>query len=364
MKLFGFSMEKVSAKRMIKVSTFVIAVGLIAGMGVPTQGNAGDLTVVSWGGAYQEAQRKAFFNPFTKKTGNKILDESYNGEMAKIKAMVEMGKVSWDVVQVEAPQLINACDEGLLEIIDWSKIGKKSDYIPGTVMGECGVGTIVWTYIIAYDADKIKGEGPKDWADFWNVKKWPGKRGLRKIVKPSLEIALMADGVAPAEVYKVLATNEGVDRAFKKLDELKPHVIWWEAGAQAPQRLAAGDVVMTSAYNGRISAAIKEGRNFKIVWKNHLYAIDAWVIVKGSPNIDLAYDYIRLASQPENQAVLAAAIPYGPTHVKAAAAVDPKIAMDLPTFPANLEGALPADDLFWVDRIEELSERFNVWAAR
>ena len=231
-------------------------------------------------------------------------------------------------------------------------------------MGECGVGTIVWAHVIAYDADKIKGEGPKNWADFWNVKKWPGKRALRKNAKPSLEIALLADGVPAADVYKVLSSEAGIQRAFNKLDELKPHLQWWEAGAQPPQWLASGDVVMTSAYNGRISAAIKEGRNFKISWTGQNYAVDSWVIVKGSPNLDLAYDFIKFASQPENQAVSAAAVPYGPTNVKAVAAVDPKIAPDLPTYPANLVGSVATDAEWWVDHIEELSERFNVWAAQ
>ena len=340
-----------------------VAVTFLAGIAMPAISSARDLTVVGWGGSYQEAQRKAYFNPFIKKSGKKLLDESYNGEMAKIKAMVETKNVTWDVVQVEAPELINACEQGLLEIIDWSKVGSKKDFLADAV-GECGVGTIVWAFILAYDADRIKGEGPKSWADFWNVKKWPGKRALRKSAKPSLEIALLADGVAPSDVYKVLSTEAGVKRAFKKLDELKPHLQWWEAGAQPPQWLAAGDVVMTSAYNGRISAAIKEGRNFKIVWNGQCYALDSWVIVKGSPNIDQAYEFIKFASQPKTQAALSVAMPYGPTHVKAVASVDAKVAPNLPTYPANLKGSVAINTEWWVDHQEELNERFNVWAAQ
>ena len=346
-----------------KFAMLFVAVTFLAGIAMPTISNARDLTVVGWGGSYQEAQRKAYFNPFIKKTGRQLLDESYNGEMAKIKAMVETNNVTWDVVQVEAPELINACEQGLLEIIDWGKVGSKKDFIPDAV-GECGVGTIVWAFILAYDADRIKGEGPKSWADFWNVKKWPGKRALRKSAKPSLEIALLADGVKPADVYNVLSTEEGIKRAFKKLDELKPHLQWWEAGAQPPQWLAAGDVVMTSAYNGRISAAIKEGRNFKIVWNGQCYALDSWVIVKGSPNLDQAYEFIKFASQPQIQAVLSAEMPYGPTHVKAVASVDANVAPNLPTYPANLKGALAINTEWWVDHQAELNERFNVWAAK
>ncbi len=351
-------------KRMSILVVIIVGVAFLAGISVPADSDARELTIVSWGGSYQEAQRKAFFDPFIKKTGKKILDESYNGELAKIKAMVEAKNVTWDVVQVEAPELINACEEGLLEIIDWNRVGGKKSFIPAAAMGECGVGTIVWAFILAYDADKIKGEGPKSWADFWNVKKWPGKRGLRKSAKPALETALLADGVPAADIYKVLSTSAGIDRAFKKLDEIKPHVQWWEAGAQPPQWLAAGDVVMTSAYNGRISAAVKEGRNFKIVWNGQLYALDSWIIVKGSPNIDLAYEFINLAGKPENQAMLADTIPYGPTHVKAVASVDPKVAPNLPTFPANLKGSVAMNIEWWVEHQAELNERFNVWASK
>jgi len=157
-------MKQLSAS-MLKFAMVLIAGSLIAVIGMPNYSNARDLTVVSWGGAYQEAQRKAYFDPFMKKTGKKVLDESYNGEMAKIRAMVEADNVTWDVVQVESPELINACEQGLLEIIDWSRVGGKESFIPTAIMGECGVGTIVWAHVIAYDADRIKGEGPKNWAD-------------------------------------------------------------------------------------------------------------------------------------------------------------------------------------------------------
>ena len=362
MRQFKFWRKKLSAKSMLKLIVMVIAVGLIGAIGLPTQSDARDLTVVSWGGSYQEAQRKAYFDPFMKLTGKKLLDESYNGEMAKIKAMVEAKDVTWDVVQVEAPELIDACDQGLLEIIDWKRLGGKEQFIPGAVM-ECGVGTIVWATVLAYDADKIKGEGPKSWADFWNVKKWPGKRALRKSAKFSMEIALLADGVKPEEIYKVLSTSEGVQRAFKKLDEIKSYLQWWEAGAQPPQWLAAGDVVMTSVYNGRITAAVKEGRNFKIAWNGQCYAIDSWVIPKGSPNLDLAYEFIKFSSQPQNQAVSASMVPYGPTNIKAVAEVSPEVAPDLPTYPANLIGSVAIDSGWWVEHQTELNERFNVWAA-
>jgi putative spermidine/putrescine transport system substrate-binding protein len=335
---------------------------IVAALGHSAAVQARDLTVVSWGGAYQDAQRKAYFEPFMQSMDTKLLEEQYNGEMAKIKAMVDANAVTWDVVQVEAPELVRGCEEGLFETLDFGKIGGKESYMPAAVT-ECGVGTIVWSTILAYDGDKIE-DGPTSWADFWNVEKWPGKRGLRKTAKITLEFALLADGVPHDKVYEVLGTPEGVDRAFAKLDELKPHIQWWEAGSQPPQWLASGDVVMTAAYNGRISAANKEGRNFKIVWDGQVYALDSWVIVKGSPNADQAYDFLKFAGLPEHQKDLANTIPYGVTNVASIGQIDPKVAPDLPTAPDNLKTAVATDIPFWVENGEALDERFNAWAAQ
>ncbi|MBT0963085.1 ABC transporter substrate-binding protein [Denitromonas iodatirespirans] len=321
-----------------------------------------DLTVISFGGANQKAQQAAYYEPFAAASGVKIVAGEYNGEQAKIKAMVETKNVTWDVVEVESPELARGCEEGLYEKLDYSKIGNKSDYI-GKAVGECGIGTFVWSTVLAYNADKLK-QAPTSWADFWDVKRFPGKRGMRKGAKFTLEFALLADGVKPADVYTVLATPAGVDRAFKKLDELKPNIQWWEAGAQPPQMLASGDMVMSSAYNGRIAAAQAEGKNLKIVWNGSVYDVDSWAIPTGSPRIKEAYDFIRFASQAKPQSQYAALIPYGPTHQGAVGMMDAKVAADLPTAPANLKGALPSNTEFWVEYGEDLEQRFNAWAAR
>jgi putative spermidine/putrescine transport system substrate-binding protein len=323
---------------------------------------AEDLTVISFGGANQEAQVKAYYEPFQKATGITLIPVAYNGEMAKIKAMVEAGKPTWDVVEVESPELLRGCEEGLFETLDFSKIGNKDDFLASSVT-DCGIGIFVWSVVLAYNADLVKGTPPSSWADFWDVEQYPGKRGLRKGAKYTLEIALLADGVAPAEVYQVLGTKEGVERAFKKLDEIKPHIQWWEAGAQPPQMLASGDLVMSSAYNGRIDAAQKEGKNLKIVWAGNIYDVDSWAIPTGAPKMEQALQFIAFASQPENQKVYSESIAYGPTNIKAVSLIDPKMAETLPTAPANLEGAVAIDIPFWVDHGEELEQRFNTWAA-
>ena len=320
------------------------------------------LTVVNFGGANGAAQKKAYFEPFEKSGAGKIQQVEYNGEQAKIKAMVEAKKVTWDVVEVESPDVSRGCDEGLFEKMDWSKIGNKADFQPAAVH-ECGVGTFIWSTVMAYNADKLK-TAPSTWADFWNTQKFPGKRGMRKGARYNLEFALMADGVKTADVYKVLATKEGADRAFKKMTELKPSIQFWEAGAQPPQFLVAGDVAMTTAYNGRIDAAQREGKNLQIAWTGGIYDLDYWVMPKGGANKELAQKFIAMASSPDAQAEYARNISYGPTNNKALAKLDAKVLGLLPTSPANSKDALQFNIAFWADQGEALEKRFAAWSAQ
>ena len=211
-----------------------------------------DFTIAATGGTYQDAIRTLYFKPFTEKTKQPILDEVFDGGYGVIQAKVQGGNANWDVVQMEAQDLARACADGLLEQLDWEKLGGKDKYIDGAAATDCGVGSIVWATAITYDGNRLK-EGPTSWQDFWDLKKFPGKRALRKQPEYALESALLADGVSPDQIYKVLATPEGVDRAFKKLDEIKANLLWWESGAQPLQYLASGEVVMASAFNGRVT---------------------------------------------------------------------------------------------------------------
>ena len=324
---------------------------------------ARDLTVVSWGGNYQDAQRQIYFEPFAKETGKPILDESWDGGYGVLAAKLQAGTPNWDVVQVETEELALGCADGLYEPVDWAKLGGEEKFIPSAV-NECGVGAIVWTTGLGYDADKLKTP-PTSWTDFFDTKKFPGKRALRKGPKYALEFALIADGVEPKDVYTALATPEGVDRAFAKLDTIKKDLIWWESGAQPIQLLASGEVVMTSAYNGRLAGINKsEGKNFQIVWPGSIYAVDSWVVLKGSPNKDAAFDFIRFASLPENQSKLPDFIAYGLPEKDAGALLKPEVSANLPTAPANLDVSIPLNGDFWVDNVEALTTRFNAWVAQ
>jgi len=337
----------------------ILVASLLAGLTLPVF--AQQITVVNFGGANANAQKKAYYEPF-EKTGTKVVPVEYNGEQAKIKAMVETKKVTWDVVEVESPDVARGCDEGLFEKLDYSKIGNKADFLPAAVR-DCGIGIFVWSTVMAYDGDKLKN-GPKTWADFFDTKKFPGKRGMRKGARYNLEFALMADGVKSGDVYKVLATKAGADRAFKRLSELKPNIQWWEAGAQPPQFLVAGDVTMSTVYNGRIDAANREGKNLKITWTGGIYDLDYWVIPKGTPNQAAAIRFIQFASTPAAQAEYAKNIAYGPTNKNALSRLDAKVLANLPTAPANSVDALQFDLKFWADQGEQLEKRFASWAAQ
>ena len=321
-----------------------------------------NLTVISFGGATKQAQEKAYFQPFNASGACTVEAGEYNGELSKIKAMVDVGHTSWDVVEVESPELLRGCDEGLFEKLDPQRFGDQANFVPGTFT-ECGVATYVWSMVMAYDHAKL-AKGPTSWADFWNVKDFPGKRGLRKGAKYTLEIALLADGVKPDELYKVLGTPEGVSRAFAKLDQIKSNIQWWEAGAQPAQWLIAGDVVMSAAYNGRIAAAQKEGMKLSIVWPQSLFDPEYWAVVKGTPNKKLAEDFIAFASQPQAQKVFSENIPYGPVNKQTLGLLPAEVQKQLPTAEANLAQARAVDAAFWVDHGEELEQRFNAWAAR
>jgi len=342
-----------------------LAAGLLLGLGLTAGGPAAarDLTVVSWGGAYQDAQREVYFAPFEETTGTPLIDETWDGGIGVLRAKVEGGSSTWDVVQVESEELALGCEEGLFVPLDWSRIVPEEAFMAEAV-SECGAGAIVYNFVLGYDADDLGDDPPTSWADFFDTETWPGKRALRAGPKTNLEIALIADGVAPKDVYDVLRTDEGVDRAFAKLDEIRDDLIFWKAGAQPPQFLASGEVVMTSVYNGRIDAANRDdGRNFAMVWDGSLFTLDSWVILQGTPNLDQAYDLIAFMSTAERQAKLPVAIAYGVPNKKANPMIPADRLKDLPTADQNIANAIEIDTEFWLENIDRMTERFNKWAA-
>jgi len=322
------------------------------------------LTISSAGGAWQKAQHDAWYAPFAQKKGIKFIEEETTQGMARIQAMVQAKNVTDDVTTVDVAEAMSACDSGILERLDWSKIAPRENFLPGAAL-DCGMALDVYGNVLAYNTEVIKSDPPNSVLALFDTKQWPGKRGMWKSVSRSLEWALEADGVPVDQVYKVLSMPEGVDRAFRKLDTIKKDVVWWEAGAQPPQLLASHEVVMSTAWNGRIQNPIdKERAPFKIVWENQIIEYDMISIPKGSPHLDLAYKYLAYVAEPDNNARLGVFIPYGPV-VKAAAQFVPEDTLPkLPTAPDHMKNALVIDVEFWADHVEDLTKRFNAWLAK
>jgi len=332
------------------------------------------ITVVSWGGAYTASQVTAFHAPFTEQTGIVIQSTDYDGNVAPVKAQTLSGNVTWDVVDVELPDAIRLCDEGSLELIEPSALSPApdgtpavDDFLDGTLY-DCAVGNVIWATVMAYNTTAYEGEQPATMADFFDLETFPGKRGMRKTARTNMEMALMADGVAPDDVYGLLETPEGRKRAFAKLDTIKDQVVWWEAGAQPPQLLADGEVVMTTAFNGRIFNAVHaEDQPFAIVWDGQVWDIDLWVIPRGTPKKQQAMEFIRFATSTKPMAEQLSLIAYGPTRNSALPLIGkhPDYGMDMlpnaPNAEANLTTALQTDPLFWADFSVELEQQFNAW---
>lgn len=344
------------------IKTSVLAASTI---GMAAAAQADSMTITSWGGAYSTSQREAYYKPFAATTGIEVVEDEFNGELSKIKAQVEAGNVTWDVADVESAAAIQGCDEGVLEVIDWSKIPNADDFIAGSKT-ECGVGTITWASVVAFNKSAFSGAQPSTMADFFDVAKFPGKRGVRKSPKVMLEFALIADGVPAAEVYDVMETEAGIDRAFKKLGSIKDSIVWWESGSQPPQLLADGEVSMTAAWNGRIQSAIdNENQPFEIIWDGQNLDFDMWVIPKGTKNIDKAYQFIQFASSAKYMGTQHTYIGYGPvTNEAATMIVDDKLAAKLPSAPVNMKNWVPHNNEFWADNFDDLNERFLAWVAQ
>jgi putative spermidine/putrescine transport system substrate-binding protein len=350
-------------RRFYITSVFALA-GAMACFALGQPASAADeITILSTGGAWQAAQRQAWFEPFAKKMGVKVNEQEYLGDLGKIRAMVETGDVPVDLVTVETATVLQGCDSGILLRLDYSKIADRSKFLPGTAL-DCGVGLDVYGDVLAYDSTVLK-DAPTSVLDIFDNKRFPGKRAMRKFPAQNLEWALMADGVPTADVYKVLATPEGVDRAFHKLDTIKQDIVWWDAGAQPPQLLASHEVVMTTAWNGRIQNAVDhDHKPFVIVWKDQIVEYDMIAIPKGTKNQDMAYKYLAHVAEPEVNAQLGRFIPYGPVRADATPFVPADVLPKLPTAPDHMKSYLVGNVEFWGDYGEDLVKRFNAWLAK
>ena len=308
--------------------------------------SAEPITVVSWGGSYGKAQDRALFTDASNHSGIAINRES-GASMTKTCLQVQSGSVTWDLVVTGSGGAAAAAADGCLEKIDYSVVDV-SDFYPGLYTDYC-VGSDVFATVMAWNTDKYGEPGspgaPSSWADFWDVKKFPGTRAYRaNNVDGALEPALMADGVPPEKVYEVLATPEGKRRAINKIRELKPHIaVFWGSGAQQAQLMKDAEVDMSTGWNGRFDNAKKDGAKVGYTFNQALLDYDCFAMPKGAPNKEVAMRFLAEVSKPQYQANLPFYITYGPTNRKAYEMTKaPKELIEAwPSHPKNVPLMLP-----------------------
>ena len=347
------------------------------------------VVMVSWGGAYTESQKLGYGDPAAKKLGIPIDWVDYSGGLSEIKAQIAAGAITWDVIDLYAMDTIIGCDEGLFVEFDFDK-----DFPPapdGTPASEdfftampskCAVGNILYSWTYAYHDEKIGSKKPKNIKDFFNTKKWPGKRGIYKSAMHNLEIALAADGVKPgkggSKIYEILETDAGLDRAFNKIKELctdpKGGCVFWSAGAKPPELLMQGEVVMATGWNGRFfNAEIGEGAPLKQVWDAQGLDYQYMSIVKGGPNQADAMKAVAEMTSTHGLAGSAKYIAYAPwrkSSLKVIEAGEPwykdgktNMMEQMPTHPNNTKNYFLVDPIFWADNSTEIGERWEAMKA-
>lgn len=310
---------------------------------------ASQLVFASGGGKLEETYKKTVFTPFKEKTSNDIVTTANEG--AKLKAMVEQGQVEWDLMQGPAEQLIVFGRQGLFEPIDYTNIDK-ANMLDGTTE-EFFVLTDVAAYNISWNTDNLKGNPPQSWADVWA---YDGRIGLWKRPFQTLEVALLADGVALADLYPL-----DLDRAFKSLEKIKKKVVWWERGAQGAQVFLDGEVDVGAVWNGRLHQPKLDGAPVDFNFNQAIFVNDAWAIPKGAPHKKEAMELLAFALAPEQQAAFARELPYGPVNRAALALLDDKTKAALPSSEENFKKGRLLDLAFWADNSQKVTERFNSW---
>ena len=364
------------------------SIGMLAASRAARAG-AGTINLCSWGGAYQSSQVEGYEKPYTKKTGVDFnnIEKSGNGP-ALITAQAQSGNISWDIVDMLQAPAVALGDQGILASIDFDKdlapasdgTPASKDFINGSLSGDGKTGpfvsTISYSTLFCYNKTAFATDHPpKTVKDVFDLKNFPGRRGLEKVPYGNLEWALYADGVPKEKIYDTLKTPAGLDQAFKKLDTIKSSVQWWSQGAQPPQMLAQKEVVIATAYNGRVFNAIAESNQpLDFIWDGGLYEWDGWTVPAGLPQDrqDLAMKFLRFSTDTDSLVRQAQYIAYSPARHSSFKKLhgltyykNPKIEMwnYMPTNPEHLKMAIRKNVTFWANYGPQLEQRFAAWLS-
>jgi putative spermidine/putrescine transport system substrate-binding protein len=317
----------------------------------------GELRIATFGGFMQETQKKAYFEPFEKLSGIKVIDFA-GSDFTKVKAMVDTNTVEWDLLQTGRGAVLNLQKKGdYFEPIDYDLVDSN---VNEEYRFERGLEMLVWAQAMAYRTDAFKGAVPSGWADFWDLKKFPGDRtllGAGSGNSPELEFALLAAGVPADKLYPL-----DIDKAFASYDKIKDSVVkWWETGAIPPQMLTDREVVMASVWNGRMAAIQKAGVPAAISWNQGLSKRDCWGVPKGAKNRVNAMKFIAFSTMAIPQARLSSLIPYGFVNDKSPEYMTAEQMSVLPSAPAIRSQLVPYNYQWWVDNRDTVVDRFNKW---
>ncbi|MGN0915505.1 MAG: ABC transporter substrate-binding protein [Succinivibrio sp.] len=315
--------------------------------------DAGALVFVDWGGTNTDARVSENIKPFEELTGIKVTVVTPS-DYAKLIAMVENGTTEWDVMNCDAYWGVYAGKKGYLEKIDYSVVTEKLDK---DVQLEHVVGAEVYDSVLSYNSDKYTSDtAPKNWAEFFDLEKFPGKRAMWQYPVTVLEAALLADGVPMDKLYPL-----DLDRAFAKLDTIKSSIVWWTKGAQPAQMLATGEADLALAWSGRIMTARDEGSPVNLNYNEAMRIAAGWVVPKNAPNRENAMKFVNFVSSAKMQAAFSAKIPYGSTNPEAVKLLSAEQLERIGQSEEQIKHEFYINNDYWADNLNTVVDRFNSW---
>lgn len=355
-------------RRALLILTLIIA-AIGAGLLYWTTRPLPVLKIITWAGPYGRAQRVAMIEPYRDVAHVDTQPGEWDGDLAEVAQAVKSHTYKGDVIDFELPKAVEACRQGLLEKFDASTLpaGKNgaaatNDFVPGAV-GDCWVASVAYSQLIFFAHNTFHGADPATLADFFDVARFPGPRAMRPTAKFNLEMALLADGVRPKDLYKTLSTEEGVARAFKKLDSIKPVLIWWHNPGEPAGLIQGGKAVFSTALNSDVfdARAALPG----VIWDRQLYEFDVFAVPKGDPSKEMGFDFIRWATGSKPLAGVADWVALGPARRSSWPLVgkNPELGIAMAQFlpTGHFASAVPVDDGFWLSHGPALEARFQAW---
>lgn len=351
-------LQSLHRRKVMQAATFGAAVIAAPFIWTASRVTSKKIVIRDAGGIFTEIYKKAFYEPFTKATGIKIVSVSSLAEpIAQIRTMVESKRYLWDMAAISRFSILSlTADTPYLEPHEFKNDPVISSIPPHFILPH-GVGINIYSTVLAYRTDAFKErQPPQSWKDLWDVQNFPGRRSLRKHPFDTIEQALMAAGVNPNTVYPC-----NLEQAFQSLEKIKPHIAaWWTSGAQTEQMLKSGEIDLTSVWAARAQSIIDAGAPVAIAWDQHIYSCESWAILKGTPHAELCRQFIQFASHPKRQALLA---PYAitPTQPDALKYIHPKHAKLLQISPDSLKRGLYNNGSYWLKHQAEVITRFDDW---